>query len=436
MGRYLRDVRGYQRDIRLFLLYNLAANVGIGVFTLLYNLYLTELGLREDFIGRFNSISTLAMAGVALSMGYLINSLGVWRCVTIGMGLFLVASFLTCVITDPNTLLVFSAFGGAATAFLFVPTMPFIVDLTRREERHGVAALAFSLQSLSVTVGSMVGGWFPKALTLVSELEAASAETYRYTLIAGLALAGLSLIPLVLMSAERKRFRPVDAEPAPASAPAAVGETRPAARNVRRDLWVFVAVGGLMSVGAGAVFPFYNVFLKTIGASAGQIGLIYAVAGLLAAFIGLFSPWFAQRFGPLQAVVLIRLAPVPFYLLLVAFPVLPLAIFGQVIRTISINMAWPIDSTYASDILPARERGKAFSFRSGAWNLGWSAASLVTGRLIVAWGYNVSFITYVVFMTLAMALFYIYFSRAARPHPASGVVSPLPREEREPAASG
>ena len=31
---------------------------------------------------------------------------------------------------------------GIPTAFLFVPTMPFIVELTQRQERHGVAAAA------------------------------------------------------------------------------------------------------------------------------------------------------------------------------------------------------------------------------------------------------------------------------------------------------
>lgn len=434
MRRYLQDIKRYSPDIRLFLLYNLAANVGIGVFTLLYNLYLTELGLREDYIGRFNSISTLAMAGVALSMGYLINRLGVWLCVTVGMGLFIVTSLGLCFITDPNTLLVFAGLSGAATAFLFVPTMPFIVDLTTREDRHGVAALAFSLQSLSVMVGSLVGGWFPRVLSFFGDFDAGSVEAYRYTLVFGLFLAGLSLIPLQLMTSERKRARPDDSAPAQPARPS--GAAQPVPRNVRRDLWMFVAVGGLMSIGAGAVFPFYNVFLETIGATAGQIGLIYALGGFLAAFIGLSSPWVAHRFGPLKAVVLVRLAPVPFYFLLVAFPVLPLAIFGQIIRTISINMAWPIDSTYASDILPARERSKAFSYRSGAWNLGWSLASLVVGRLIVSYGYSVSFIVYAVFMSLAMIVFYVYFSGAAkRETSVISMASQLPREESEQLAS-
>jgi MFS family permease len=80
-------------------------------------------------------------------------------------------------------------------------------------------------------------------------------------------------------------------------------------------------------------------------------------------------------------------------------------------------MAWPIDSTYISEILPARARASVFSFRSGAWNLGWSLSSLVAGYAIVRYGYNVSFAAYIIFMTLAMGLFYVYFSRSAGEEP-------------------
>ena len=81
------------------------------------------------------------------------------------------------------------------------------------------------------------------------------------------------------------------------------------------------------------------------------------------------------------------------------------------LRTTSINMAWPIDSTYISEVLPARARAQVFSFRSGAWNFGWAISSVVAGSLIVRYGYNVSFIAYIFFMTAAMLLYYVYFSR-------------------------
>jgi len=51
MATYLRRVRNFSFDIKLFLLYNLLANIGFGVIELVFNFYLLELGYREDFIG-------------------------------------------------------------------------------------------------------------------------------------------------------------------------------------------------------------------------------------------------------------------------------------------------------------------------------------------------------------------------------------------------
>ncbi len=414
MQSYIRGVRGYGRDIKLFLLYNLLSNVGIGVFQLLFNLYLIQLNYNESFIGQFQSISTLSMAGVALSIGVLVNRFGVWKTVTAGLIFFLITSILASIITNQFALLVMAGLSGAGTAFLFVPTMPFIVELTGRQERHGVAALAFSLNSLSMTVGSLIGGFGARGIGGLFNLNVPSAEAYRYTLIAGLLLAAFGLIPLLAMTDERKHALPMDEQ---ASGLPGTDIVAHAPRTVRRHMIVFIAIGGLMSIGAGAVFPFYNVFLESRGASSGQIGIIYAVAGLTAALVGLFSPWVAHRIGSLNATVLIRLSPVPFYILLMASPALPIAIVAHIFRTTSINMAWPIDSTYISEILPAKARASVFSFRSGAWNLGWSLSSLVAGYAIVTYGYNFSFAIYIIFMSLAMILFYGYFSKFAADEP-------------------
>ena len=426
MRGYFGGVQAYSRDIKLFLLYNLLSNVGIGVFQLLFNLYLIQLGYDESYIGQFQSISTLSMAGVAISIGLLVNRFGVWRSVTSGLVFFLITSLLASIVTNQYLLLVMAGLSGAGTAFLFVPTMPFIVELTQRQERHGVAALAFSLSSLSMTVGSLIGGFGARGIGALFGLETPGADAFRYTLIAGIALAGLGVIPLAAMTGERKRALPGDEEPSGSTTSDAIAR---APGIVRRHMIVFIAIGGLMSLGAGALFPFYNVFLQERGATSGQIGIIYAAAGLTAAIVGLTSPWVARRVGSLQATALIRLSPVPFFMLLIVTPALPVAILAHIVRTTSVNMAWPIDSTYISEILPSRSRAAVFSYRSGAWNLGWSLASLVAGYLIVRYGYNVSFAAYIVFMSIAMGLFFVYFSKAAAgeqpkaseaPEPAAG----------------
>ncbi|HEX2281701.1 MAG TPA: MFS transporter [Thermomicrobiales bacterium] len=408
---YVRSVKSYSQDIRLYLIYTLVANVSIGVFALVFNLYLLQLGLRENFIGAFNAIHTIAIAGTALSMGWMLNRYGVWKCVTFGTSAFIVASAALTVVTSPAVLLTLAVVYGMATSFVFTPVMPFIVELTRSRQRADVSALVFSLTSVSTVIGSLVGGWMPRLLSVTFGLELPGAMAFRLTLIAGLVIAAFGIIPLLRMSSQRKRNKPADS----AADATQAGLPELPTGHVRRRMAVFIVVGGLMSLGAGAVFPFYNVFLAEIGASAGQIGLIFAAGWTLAAVVGLTSPLIARRLGSQKAVTIVRLLPVPFFIALIVQPALGLAVFVHWLRISSVSLGWPIDSTYISEVLPARARTAIFGYRSAAWNVGFSISSLVAGAAIVRYGYGPSFGAYAFFMTAAMVVFYLYFARIAAP---------------------
>jgi MFS family permease len=177
---------------------------------------------------------------------------------------------------------------------------------------------------------------------------------------------------------------------------------------------VFVAVGGIMSIGAGMVFPFYNVYLTTLGANSVEIGIVYAVSGLVAAVVGLGAPALGRRVGSLWAVFLVRNAIAPFYLLLIVAPssiLFSLAVVTHLVRQTTISMAWPLDSTFISEVLPARARSHVFGLRSGVWNLGWSAASLFGGWVIVQAGYGWPFASLVAFTFLSSVLYVGYYGR-------------------------
>jgi predicted MFS family arabinose efflux permease len=200
-------------------------------------------------------------------------------------------------------------------------------------------------------------------------------------------------------------------------------------RRVRRDVGVFVLVGGLMAVGAGMVFPFYNVYLTTLGADATTVGYVYALGGLSAAAVGLSAPLISRQLGSLVGVAVVRLSIVPFYLALIMTPNLPLAAVTHIVRQTSISMAWPIDSTFIAEVLPPRARTRVYGLRAAAWNLGFSAASLVAGVLIVNVGYQVTFFDLILFTALAMIVFVGYYSR--HPRVRSGeLASALPRWRR------
>ena len=150
---YLRRQFNFSRDVRLFLFYNLLANVGWGAFALIFNLYLRELNLREDDMGAFSAAQTLAMAGGAATMGTVLDRLGIWRSIVSGVSVFLLASLGLAFAEARPLLLVLSAISGVGLAYLFTTTMPFVIAWTRRDERQFVSALSFTVASLSLTFG-------------------------------------------------------------------------------------------------------------------------------------------------------------------------------------------------------------------------------------------------------------------------------------------
>jgi predicted MFS family arabinose efflux permease len=177
----------------------------------------------------------------------------------------------------------------------------------------------------------------------------------------------------------------------------------------------FVLAGALLSLGNGAVFPFFNVFLANLGLPTRVISLVYAGASLVGAFCGLWGPAVARRIGPLRAVTIIRFAPIPLFALLVLWQTASLAVLAFLVRSISISMAWPLDSTLIAELLPDTQRAHAFGFRSAAWNVGFACASLLAGYSIVRYGYGPVFASYVLFCTLAV----VYTASALSDHPAA-----------------
>ncbi|HVX31357.1 MAG TPA: MFS transporter, partial [Nitrolancea sp.] len=281
--RFLGEIGRLSREIRLYLLYTLLVNIGIGVFVLIYNLYLVQISLKEDFIGQFNAVQTVAMGVAALLMGVAINRYGTWRCTTYGTLLYLISTAFLVILRDPTTLLVVSALNGAGLAFMTVPTMPFIVEWTTPGARTLAAALTFSIYSISSTIGSLIGGWSPRLVALLASTPVESVTSYRATLLFGIVIGLFGFIPMWAMRYAR------DHQQADLAQSAVLVELPTATRRVRRDMSVFVLVGLIMSLGSGAVVPFVNVFLESLGSNPDQIGIIFSIAGVIAAAASLLA---------------------------------------------------------------------------------------------------------------------------------------------------
>lgn len=420
----LRRIRAFERDIRLFFLFSLSISIGFGVFGLAFNLYLVQLGLREDFIGVFNAINTLAIAAGALTMGAVLRRIGTWRALAFGGSGAFVLQLVLAMTESPPALLVLSGIYGFTVAYITTTTMPFLIEWTRPAQRARTASIAFALAALAATIGSLLGGFVPEIAAAITRGQAESALSYRIALMTGSLLGAAGLVPLFRMR-EARRGRPRDTGRVASTEPDAI-----ARRQTRSDVAVYVLLGGVLALGFGMVIPFYAVYLTLSGIPPGSVGFIYASGNLLGAVFSLAGPAFVSRYGNLRTNFTMRGMLVPVYLLLLLFPGTWMAVFAHLMRAISLNVGGPLDSTFVADILPPRIQASAIGYRAAAWNVCWSGASISGGWIIVHSGYPVTFAVMVVTVAIAASTFLLYFRR----HPliVSGqVLLALPLRQRQ-----
>jgi MFS family permease len=102
---------------------------------------------------------------------------------------------------------------------------------------------------------------------------------------------------------------------------------------------------------------------------------------------------------------------VPFYLLLVVWPTLGLAVITHLVRQTSISMAWPVDSTFIGELLPPKARANVFGLRSAAWNIASALSAFLAGKIIVRTGYDWTFVSIAGFTALSAVVFSLYYRR-------------------------
>ncbi len=125
-------------------------------------------------------------------------------------------------------------------------------------------------------------------------------------------------------------------------------ETPAERKQTRMDIAHFALMGGLMSIGVGMIWPFYNIFLKSLGSSDDQIGYIFAISGLVGAIAGLVAPVVVARKGALNSALFLRLSVVPFFLPLLFVPTAGVAVLAFYWRSATASVAWPIEVTFTS----------------------------------------------------------------------------------------
>lgn len=408
---YRNTLSAFSRDTRLVIA--AAAVVGfayVGIFFLLFNLYLLRLGYEKDFIGLVIAAAQIGVVLFSIPAGSLggrygsrkmaIAGLGI---ITVGLGLLTLAEFIPA--GGASFWIIFSyivAWLGGALYLVNTPT--FLMALTSDEERPHAFSVRRMLVPLAGFAGSIVGGYLPVLFASWLGVSSEHPAPYRYALfIAAILMGGAFFSLLATGEAELDRPRPRKEArgPVPAGAMAIMG---------------LVAI--FLYIGRGSFYQFFNVYLDDgLHLSSSRIGWLFGVGQLLGGLAALATPLAVKRLGKGRTVTLGILG--------MAFSLLPLALIfhwgAAGLGFIAANMLYtftePAFNIYQQELVVPSRRAMMSGAIIAATSLGTAAIALAAGSLITGFGYAGLFLTGAVAAVVSAVLFWGYAQMRRNPEP-------------------
>ena len=409
-----RKILAFNRNVRLFILANILIQIGMGVFAVMYNLYIKALGMPETVNGSIISMTALATAIILIPAGLLSDRFGRKWLLIGGSALTMLTLFYRSVETAEGTLVAAAFVTGLTMAFVQVSGVPFLAENSTASERVHLFSLYFSLVTVAGVIGSLGGGVI--ADVLEKSFGLFEVDSIRWSLLAGAAIFAAGILPLFFLSGGKQADQP-QATPDRITETPESGEPEEAAlgRNVRLIFHLGLA-NLLIGFGSGLVIPYLNLyFANRFAASNAYIGLILSLGSAMTAVAMMIGPMLVKRVGKVKALIFFQLASIPFLFLTAYTMSLGLASLGFLMRQALMNAGNPIQSAISMEIVHDKYKGLANSVNQTVFQIGWAAMGPVSAGLVVAygsyWGYAWAFtITGVLYM-ISSTYYYFVFGR-------------------------
>ncbi len=394
---YRDAARGFSRPARAFLGATFLSFAGMGVNQVLFNLYLTEAGFREAFVGRVVTLTGAGVVLAALPAGLLADRWGRRRTLILGVMLEGFTFLVRALATHAAFIYPLSFVAGVGQSLYAIAAAPFLSEHSTPRERTHLFSAFFAIELVAAVVGSLLGGWLPH-LVQVSPWPPPGGlfGAYRVTLVVGGAIEAASMLPLILM-----RGMPETRHERGRGAP-----RLPGSEIIPR----IGIVGFLIGAGAGLVIPFMNLYFKDrFACSSAQIGSFFSVAQLTTAVAALIGPLVARRFGRLRTALASQVLSLPFLVTLGAETHLPVAVGSFWLRATLMQAATPLLTAFIMESLPAELRARSNSTMNMLWNAGWAASATLSGLIIERAGFAVPFYITATLYASAAAFCYLSF---------------------------
>jgi MFS family permease len=388
------------RNAKLYLLGTIVRGLGNGIWGVIFNLYLKQVGFQPDFIGNVFTAGGIATGFIALPAGLLCERAGLKKALIIGE-MVNFASLTMIVVLEPSVLLFASFVSGLIGTVGWVASAPFMMENSSSQERTFLFSLDWTMMIIMGVIGSYLGGIMPSLLNAFFGTPG-SVDGYRITLFASIGLASISLFTVLLMKENKtaKKQRTLDLL---------------SLRNVRnwKTIFKFMVPVGVIGFGAGFIVPLFNLFFKLkFVATDEQIGLMSALSNVTLGIGTIAAPALVRKVGKVRSVALCEFLSMPFIMLTTLAPNLPFAATAYVTRNALMNMAGPINMMFQMEMVSKTERATTNGFMVMADNIPRAVTASISGVMMTGNDFFTPFLFTTATYLVASSLYYAFFRKA------------------------
>ncbi|MFD1954690.1 MFS transporter [Paenibacillus thailandensis] len=403
-------MKSWPPNIRLFFVANLLYQIGSGMFSVLYNLYIQELGYGGGMNGTIIGMQSLATAICFIPIGLIGDKLNRKLLLVLGALLsgliFAGRSFYEA----ENGLLALAVLSGLFASIFQVLAIPFLAENSDTAQRLKIFSLFSSLVLAAQVLGSFGGGVLAD---LLQAMGISSKLSLQLALLAGSLATLAAFLPLLFMREQAKPAETGGMKPVRSEHRAEQAD-RDARRSDFKFIAQFVAVQLQIGFGSGLVIPYLNLyFTNRFDVSLSGMSLLISLGQIMTIVSMLIGPALVAKVGQVKAIVIFQTLSLPFLLLTGFTNLLLVASVSFLFRQALMNAANPIQSSLLVDRVSDKRRGIANSCNQTAFMLGWATMGPVQAHLVTAygyyWGYAITFsITGILYVSASMIFFAVF----------------------------
>lgn len=161
---YFSRIKEFTPNARMFLTYVFLISLNLGVYKVIFNLYILRLGYTEDFLGLILSLTSIATGVFSIPAAMICDRIGRKRTLLLSC-LMLTISLVFLYNTEMKELLMFfSILYGASSALSIVTGSTFMLENSKPLERMHLFSMYQLLYTGATMAGNLVGGAFPAIL--------------------------------------------------------------------------------------------------------------------------------------------------------------------------------------------------------------------------------------------------------------------------------